>query len=38
MHVAERIIHTGRRLKLAFAYGCQVLSVFRRFYHQLATT
>lgn len=38
MHVAARLIHTGRRLKLAFGYGCRVLSVFRRLYHQLATT
>ena len=38
MYVAARLIHTGRRLKLAFGYGCPVVSVFRRLYHQLATT
>ncbi len=36
MYVAARLISTGRRLKLAFGYGCPVVPVFRRLYRQLA--
>lgn len=38
MYVAARLIATGRRLKLAFGYGCPIIAVFRRLYGQLATT
>jgi len=38
MYLAARLIHTGRRLKLAFGYGCPVVSIFRRMYTQLAGT
>jgi hypothetical protein len=38
MYLAARLIHTGRRLKLAFGYGCPVVSIFRRLYAQLAGT
>jgi hypothetical protein len=38
MYVAARLIATGRRLKLAFGYGCPIVPVFRRLYGQLATT
>ena len=37
MYVAARLIATGRRLKLAFGYGCPIVAVFRRLYGQLAT-
>ena len=37
MYVAARLIATGRRLKLAFSYGCPIIAVFRRLYGQLAT-
>lgn len=37
MYVAARLISTGRRLKLAFGYGCPIIPVFRRLYGQLAT-
>jgi hypothetical protein len=36
MYVAARLIATGRRLKLAFGYGCSIVPVFRRIYGQLA--
>jgi hypothetical protein len=36
MYVAARLISTGRRLKLAFGYGCPIINVFRRLYGQLA--
>ncbi|WP_295461405.1 transposase, partial [uncultured Thiodictyon sp.] len=35
MYVAARLIATGRRLKLAFGYGCPIVPVFRRLYGQL---
>ena len=38
MYVAARLTATGRRLKLAFGYGCPIIPVFRRLYDQLATT
>lgn len=37
MYVAARLISTGRRLKLAFGYGCPIVAVFRRLYSQLST-
>lgn len=36
--LAARLIHTGRRLKLAFAYGCPVVHIFQRLYARLACT
>ena len=36
MYVAARLIATGRRLKLAFGYGCPIVAVFRRLYGRLA--
>jgi len=38
MDLAARLIHTGRRLKLAFGSGCRVVPIFRRLYEQLAWT
>jgi len=38
MDLAARLIHTGRRLKLAFGSGCRVVPIFRRLYEQLART
>ena len=38
MYVAARLIHTGRRLKLAFGYRCAVVPIFRRLYQRLAST
>jgi len=38
MYLAARLIHTGRRLKLAFDFGCMVVPIFRRLYEQLAWT
>jgi hypothetical protein len=38
MYVAARLIRTGRRLKLAFGWGCPALPVYRRLYAQLART
>lgn len=38
MYLAARLIRTGRRLKLAFGWGCPALPVFRRLYAQLAGT
>ena len=38
MYVAARLIRTGRRLKLAFGWGCPALPVYRRLYAQLAGT
>jgi len=38
MSVAARLIRTGRRLKLAFGWGCPALPVYRRLYAQLAGT
>jgi hypothetical protein len=38
MYLAARLIQTGRRLKLAFGYGCPVVPIFRRLYCQLAGT
>ena len=35
MYVAARLIATGRRLKLAFGYGCPIVPVFRRLYAPL---
>ncbi|MBK1702824.1 transposase, partial [Thiococcus pfennigii] len=36
MYRAARLIDTARRIKLAFAFGCPVVGVFRRLYLQLA--
>jgi hypothetical protein len=36
MYLAARLIHTGRRLKLAFGFGCPVVPIFRRLYTRLA--
>ena len=30
IYLAARLIHTGRRLKLAFGSGCTVVPIFRR--------
>jgi hypothetical protein len=38
MYLAARLIHTGRRLKLAFGFGCPVVPIFRRLYARLACT
>jgi hypothetical protein len=38
IYLAARLIHTGRRLKLAFGYACPVVPIFRRLYTQLAWT
>jgi hypothetical protein len=38
MHLAARMIYTGRRIKLAFGFGCPVVPIFRRLYVQLAGT
>ena len=38
MYLAARLIHTGRRLKLAFGRSCSVVPVYRRLYAQLAAT
>jgi hypothetical protein len=38
MYLAARLIRTGRRLKLAFGWGCPALAVYRRLYAQLAGT
>jgi hypothetical protein len=38
IYLAARLIHTGRRLKLAFGFGCPVGPIFRRLYTQLACT
>ena len=38
MYLAARLIYTGRRIKLAFGYGCPVVSIFRRLYMRLACT
>ena len=38
IYLAARLIHTGRRLKLAFGFGCTVVPIFRRLYKQLAWT
>jgi hypothetical protein len=38
MYLAARLIRTGRRLKLAFGWGCPALPVYRRLYAQLAGT
>ena len=38
MYLAARLIHTGRRLKLAFGFGCPVVPSFRRLYTRLACT
>lgn len=38
MYVAARLIRTGRRLKLAFGWGCPALPVYRRLYAQLVGT
>jgi len=38
MDLAARLIHTGRRLKLAFGSGCRAVPIFRRLYEQLAWT
>ncbi len=38
MYLAARLIHTGRRMKLAFGFGCPVVPIFRRLYWQLACT
>jgi hypothetical protein len=35
-YLAARLIHTGRRLKLAFGYRYPVVPIFRRLYAQLA--
>lgn len=36
MYLAARMIHTGRRLKLAFGRTCAAANIFRRLYRQLA--
>lgn len=36
MYLAARLIHTGRRIKLAFGYGCPVVPILRRLYARLA--
>jgi len=36
LYLAARLIHTARRLKLAFGYTCPVVPIFRRLYTQLA--
>lgn len=38
MYRAARLIRTGRRLKLALAYGCSVVSIFQRLDARLACT
>ncbi len=38
MYLAARLIHTARRIKLAFGFGCPVVPIFRRLYWQLAGT
>jgi hypothetical protein len=38
MYLAARLIRTGRRLKLAFGWGCPALPVYRRLYARLAGT
>jgi hypothetical protein len=38
MYLAARLIHSARRLKLAFGFGCPVVPIFRRLYAQLAAT
>jgi hypothetical protein len=38
IYLAARLIYTGRRLKLAFGFGCPVVPVFRRLYTRLACT
>jgi len=38
MYLAARLVRTGRRLKLAFGWGCPALPAFRRLYAQLAST
>lgn len=38
MYLAARPIYTGRRIKLAFGFGCPVVCIFRRLYWQLAGT
>jgi hypothetical protein len=30
IHVAARLVATGRRLKLAFGHACPIIAVFRR--------
>jgi hypothetical protein len=36
MYLAARLIRTGRRLKLAFGWGCPALPAFHRLYARLA--
>ncbi len=38
MYLAARLIRTGRRLTLAFGWGCPALPVYRRLYARLAGT
>ena len=38
MYLAARLIHSARRLKLAFGFACPVVPIFRRLYAQLACT
>lgn len=38
MYLAARLIHTGRRIKLAFGYRCPVVPIFQRLYARLAGT
>ena len=38
MYLAARVVHTGRRIKLAFGYGCPVVPIFQRLYARLACT
>jgi hypothetical protein len=38
MYVAARLIHSGRRIKLAFAYRCPAVPIFQRLYARLAAT
>ena len=38
IYLAARLIRTGRRLKLALAYGCPVVPIFQRLYTRLAGT
>jgi len=38
MYLAARLVHTGRRIKLAFGYSCPVVPIFQRLYARLACT
>jgi hypothetical protein len=38
MYLAARLIHSGRRIELAFDYSCPVVPIFQRLYARLAGT